>query len=80
MYMEVCQRLGMPMSAALLEGRHCLLWPSRVPLRAGEEDVVVDAYSNGEIYLLKEVHAFPPTLLCPPDLDGDLSSQTHKCI
>ena len=35
-------------------GRHCVIWPECGLLRAGGEDFVIDAYSQGAIYTMTE--------------------------
>lgn len=56
LYMEVCQRIGLPMAARLLDGgRYVVLWPTGAPLRTCGQQFVVDAYSQGELFLLAEV-------------------------
>lgn len=56
LYMEVCERVGLPMGARLLDGgRYVVLWPTGAPLRTCGQHFVVDAYSQGELFLLDEV-------------------------
>ncbi len=56
LYMEVCQRMGLHMAARLLDsGRYVVLWPTDAPLRTCGQQFVVDAYSQGELFLLAEV-------------------------
>lgn len=70
-YIEICTRMGLQISAAVLEeGRHCVVWPTHKPLQlASGEDVVVDVYSGGALYRLKEVRCFSSSLFlrmsCP---------------
>ena len=60
LYMEVCQRMGLPMAARLLDGgRYVVLWPTDAPLRTCGQQFVVDAYSQGEPFLLAEVCLLP---------------------
>ena len=57
LYMEICARVGIPMKAALLEeGRYAVLWPEHEPLCIAGEEVVIDVYSEGALFLLSEVH------------------------
>ncbi len=57
LYLEVCARLGLPMRATLLEeGRYAVLWPEHEALRIAGEEVVVDVFSEGALFLLNEVH------------------------
>ena len=56
LYMEVCARVGLAMAARLLDGgRYVVLWPTDAPLRTCGQQFVVDAYSQGELFLLDEV-------------------------
>ena len=56
LYMEVCARMGLAMAARLLDGgRYVVLWPTDAPLRTCGQQFVVDAYSQGELFLLDEV-------------------------
>ena len=56
LFIEVCRRLGLAMSCALLDDmRYGILWPTDAPLLIAGEEVVVDVYSGGALYLLKEV-------------------------
>lgn len=44
------------MAARLLDGgRYVVLWPTDAPLRTCGQQFVVDAYQQGELYLLDEV-------------------------
>ena len=46
------------MSCALLDDmRYGILWPTDAPLLISGEEVVVDVYSGGALYLLREVRA-----------------------
>ena len=74
LYMEVCQRMGLDMAARLLDGgRYVVLWPTDAPLRTCGQQFVVDAYQQGELYLLNEVGSLLTT--------QQLSRGRHlKCI
>ena len=49
--------MGLRMAARPLEnGRYFVLWPVDAPLRSCGAEFVIDAYSQGEIFLLDEVH------------------------
>ena len=55
LYMEVCERMGLRMAAQPLEGgRYFVLWPTDAPLRSCGQRFVVDAYSEGALFLLDE--------------------------
>ena len=48
--------MGLRMAARLLDGgRYVVLWPMDAPLRTCGEHFVVDAYSQGALFLLDEV-------------------------
>ena len=48
--------MGLAMAARLLDGgRYVVLWPTDAPLRTCGQQFVVDAYSQGELFLLNEV-------------------------
>ncbi|KAK9829669.1 hypothetical protein WJX72_007262 [[Myrmecia] bisecta] len=56
LYMEVCQRLGLPMAAQPLEnGKHFVLWPRAHRLRAAGKEFVVDANSEGSLFAVDEI-------------------------
>jgi hypothetical protein len=56
LYMEVCARMGLRMAAQPLEGgRYFVLWPTDAPLASCGQRFVVDAYSQGALFLLDEV-------------------------
>lgn len=56
LYLEVCCRVGLPMHAKILEGgRYAVLWPKDAPLWMAGEEVVIDVFSAGSLFLLSEV-------------------------
>ena len=56
---QVCQRMGLRMAARPLEGgRYFILWPCEAPLRSCGAQFVIDAYSQGEVFLLDEARTF----------------------
>ena len=62
LYMEVCARIGLPLRAAVLEeGRYTVLWPKCQPLSLAGQEVVIDVYSQGSLFLLSEVSPFKLT-------------------
>lgn len=59
LYLEICARIGLSMKATLLEeGRYAVLWPEHEPLQIAGEEVVIDVFSEGALFLLSEVLAF----------------------
>lgn len=59
LYLEICARIGLSMKATLLEeGRYTVLWPEHEPLQIAGEEVVIDVFSEGALFLLSEVLAF----------------------
>ena len=52
--------MGLRMAARLLDnGRYVVLWPMDAPLRTCGEHFVVDAYSQGALFLMDEVGCSP---------------------
>jgi hypothetical protein len=53
--------MGLRMAACPLEGgRYFILWPQEAPLRSCGAEFVIDAYSQGEVFLLDEVGFLRP--------------------
>lgn len=67
-YMEVCRRAGLPMSACVLED-YLVVFPTHEPLGPPDCPMVVDVYSGGELMRMDEVAAVygldPATALAP---------------
>ena len=70
LYLEICGRIGLPMEPILCEGNYGLLRHRDSALRLGGEEVVVDCYSHGALFLLREVGSSSdcPALSTPPAL------------
>ena len=79
LYMEVCARLGLPLSARILEhGRYLVLWPMQQAYAVDGQQVVIDAYSQGVPVLADEV--WPQALLqshIPLDVSGSSAAARH---
>lgn len=66
LYLSVCQRLGLEMSARVLRDErgtnYCVAWPTAQPIQAGGVRCVVDVYGRGALLTVNEVrglrHAF----------------------
>lgn len=73
LYLEVCARIGLPMKAALLEeGRYAVLWPEPDHLRIAGEEVVIDVFSEGALFLLSEVSFCSCRTLSSPPFEGGI--------
>lgn len=56
LYLEVCSRIGLPLQATILEqGHYAVLWPKNKPLLLAGQEVVIDVYSEGALFLMAEV-------------------------
>ena len=57
---QVAQRMGLRMAARLLDGgQYVVIWPMDAPLRTCGQQFVVDAYSQGALFLMDEVGCLP---------------------
>ena len=64
LYTEVCSRLGLPLEATILEkGHYAVLWPKEGPLLLAGQEVVIDVYSEGALFLVSEVCITPAPML-----------------
>eukprot|EP00191_Tetraselmis_sp_GSL018_P004986 CAMPEP_0177611128 /NCGR_PEP_ID=MMETSP0419_2-20121207/20283_1 /TAXON_ID=582737 /ORGANISM="Tetraselmis sp., Strain GSL018" /LENGTH=223 /DNA_ID=CAMNT_0019106751 /DNA_START=65 /DNA_END=738 /DNA_ORIENTATION=- len=52
LYMEICSRVGLPVAGMPVDDGHAqyfLLWPTKIPLKVGRSEYLIDPYSNGDL-------------------------------
>ena len=76
---QVAQRMGLRMAARLLDGgQYVVIWPMDAPLRTCGQHFVVDAYSQGALFLMDEVGCLPR--LCGPSPGKEESRRCHALL